>query len=542
MKNAGLYALLTQNIVYKVQKWKDYHVTGSDEQINLVFAVLLFLMENSLKDQPCTVDDIAVFIDNIGTSDFNWGLSFDESRELADFVVNSVLSNDGVQMEFTGYDFEEKTYGTIPIRYVTNEVVYFEGEVKRTSYHLTDDGYSLLLSTLEIESNMRLTIQELLFQMQMEKRDYDRAVDTVKEIFDTMRRQIQRIREAMVRIRRNVLNYSVAEYDTIIHDNLESIKETGKKFEAFRELTAKRRSEIDSIRINDRVLTDDEIKNLKDLGIIGSYLDRVLEEHQKILNSHFELKDLYSRELENMAQVKQIKRFSLREKIYEPVLKNPGLLNNMDFIFAPLFKNDPEKSYNLLTASALQRPMRSRREEDETEEVDFDEEAWEREQERLREEKRKKYESSLSFILKTALEMQSVKLSDLKKITDEDPEKRKKLIPEIDVFKEVMVELLKSAELDIEKLRQERSMYLTEADETFEPNVMILEILDKMPQGSSVSHISISKYGKEKVIFENIENAFGRLKAIRCSEVRIAVEKKEDACLRQGTTNGIRNR
>ncbi len=523
MKNAGLYAVLTQNIVYKVQRWKDYNITGSEEQINLVFAVLLFLMENSLKEQYCTVDDIAVFIDNISTSDFNFGLTFDQSRELADFIVNSVLSNDGVQMQFEGYDFEEKAYSAFPVRYVTNEIVYLEGEVKRTSYHLTDDGYSLLLSTLEIESNMRLTIQELLFQMQMEKRDYDKAVDTVKEIFDNMRRQIQRIRDAMVRVRRNALNYSVAEYDAIIHENLESLKDSGKKFEGFRELTNKRKSEINDIRINDRVLTDDEVKNLKDLGIIGSYLDRVLEEHQKILNSHFELKALYSKELENMAQVSQIRRFSLREKLYEPMLKTPALLGGMDTVLAPLFRNDPGKSYNLLTSCALQRPVRSRKDEDETEELDFDEEAWEKEQERIRLEKTKKYKSCLSFILTAVLESGSITLSGLKDRTEKVPGSIGKLIPDIDTFKEIMVELLKSAELDIEKLREEQSMIISDADDSFEPNVMILELLEKIKGGRKVKHISIVRYGKGKVVFENIEDDMGRLKAIRCSDVKITL-------------------
>ena len=32
------------------------------------------------------------------------------------------------------------------ISYVANRIVYVDDEVKRTSYYLTDDGYSLLLA------------------------------------------------------------------------------------------------------------------------------------------------------------------------------------------------------------------------------------------------------------------------------------------------------------------------------------------------------------------------------------------------------------
>ena len=37
------------------------------------------------------------------------------------------------------------------ISYVANRIVYVEDEVKRTSHYLTDDGYNLLLGTLEME-------------------------------------------------------------------------------------------------------------------------------------------------------------------------------------------------------------------------------------------------------------------------------------------------------------------------------------------------------------------------------------------------------
>ena len=56
------------------------------------------------------------------------------------------------------------------ISYVANRIVYLDQEVRRTSYYLTDDGYNLILSTLEIENNMKLTIHEMIFQMHLENR------------------------------------------------------------------------------------------------------------------------------------------------------------------------------------------------------------------------------------------------------------------------------------------------------------------------------------------------------------------------------------
>ena len=100
-------------------------------------------------------------------------------------------------MYFDGYDFEENDYHIMHISYVANRIVYLDQEVRRTSYYLTDDGYNLILSTLEIENNMKLTIHEMIFQMHLEKQSYDKAVDEIKNVFNLMRIQLQKIQEAM---------------------------------------------------------------------------------------------------------------------------------------------------------------------------------------------------------------------------------------------------------------------------------------------------------------------------------------------------------
>ena len=69
MKNVGRYALLVENIIQKTT-WRQYGFIKADEQINLTFAVLLYIMEQSLREETCTMDDIGAFIDNINTGYF----------------------------------------------------------------------------------------------------------------------------------------------------------------------------------------------------------------------------------------------------------------------------------------------------------------------------------------------------------------------------------------------------------------------------------------------------------------------------------------
>lgn len=536
MKNVGLYATLIQNIVDKTS-WNKYYVTKNDERINIVFSVLLFIMEKSLKDDVCTLDDVAVYIDEINSSDYEKPLSFDECREMADFIVNSVLSNDGKIMSFDGYDYEQKAYHIINIRYLMNKVVYIDGDVRRTSYTLTEEGYNLLLSTLEVEANLRFTIQEMIFRLHLEKQSYDKAAQDIRELFNQIRIQLRKIDAAMVSIRRNALNFSITQYEEITNENMDMVYDTKQKFENYRDLVEQRKAELLEIHFNVKKLSAEDEEKLANLKVISGYLGRTIDEHQKILTSHFNLKDLYAKEMDSLSVVSMVKRFSLRNEVYDKILDDPNALGNMSALLAPLFNRDLDEVYNPASAAGLQRTSRKKKEEDSTEDIEFDEELWEREKQARLRERRKKYEGCLTFILSRAVERGSVMLSEIEKEIAEEalkhnteeweaekqPAKIDVLIPTIDIFKEIMVELIKGRILDLDELKKERQESFEDDGEVFEVNRMVLDIMERLDPDERVTHIVISKQGDSKVSFGNIYDEQGRLREIRCSDVKTEV-------------------
>ena len=229
MKHVGAYVLLFANSSQKTI-WKQYGFLKLDEQINVIFAVMLYLMEQSLKEENCTIDDIGAYLDSLNMRYFEKNMGYEDCKSLGDFIINVALSNEGKAMYFDGFDFEQRAYQIMNVSYVANKIVYVDAEVRRTSYYLTEDGYNLLLSTLEIENNMKLTIHEMIFKLHLEKQSYDRAVDDIKNVFNLLRIQLQKMEDAMGRIRRNALSYSVAEYETILEENLDTISDTKEKF------------------------------------------------------------------------------------------------------------------------------------------------------------------------------------------------------------------------------------------------------------------------------------------------------------------------
>lgn len=526
MKHIGLYALLIGNSHQKTT-WKQFGFDSLDEQMNLVFAVLLYLMEQSLKEENCLMDDIGAYIDTLNTTNFEKPLSYEDCRSLGDYIVNAILSNNGLPMYFQGYDFEKREYQRMNISYVANRIVYLDTEVKRTSYYLTDDGYSLLLGTLEIENNMKLTIHEMIFKMHLEKQSYDKAVDEVKNIFNLLRMQLQKIQEAMGRIRRNALNYSVTDYQSILGENMDTIRDTRQQFLEYRDLVKARAAQLEEEQINVHKLDEKEEENLENLRIIENYLNRAIDEHQKILNSHLDLKALYTKELEELSQMSLIRRFSLRSELYDKILENPEGLGRMDCFLRPLLIQAPGKIYNLNKAFEPQQSLKRKTEEDSREQIDFDEEAWQKEQELLRMQKLEKYRRCLGFLIDRLMKNGEFQLSDCRDELIDEPQKLPQLIPTVEIFKEIMVELIKSREIDIAALRKERSEFIQDSSGGFQLNEMLLQLLDE--EGSAgrgdIRMLFIDRVkDSAAVTFDKVSDEQGNLRAVRCSDILFRAE------------------
>ena len=532
MKNVGLYGVLIQNSIQKTS-WKQFSFLKFAEQINLILAVMLYIMEQSLREENCTMDDIGAYIDTINTRYLGKEISYDDCRKLGDFVVNVILSNEGRAMYFDGYDFEENDYHVMHISYVANRIVYLDQEVRRTSYYLTDDGYNLILSTLEIENNMKLTIHEMIFQMHLEKQSYDKAVDEIKNVFNLMRIQLQKIQEAMGKIRRNALNYSVKDYEEILLENLDTISDTKEKFQKYRELVRSRVKKLEEENINVRRLGEKEEENLENLRIIESYLNRTIDEHQKILSSHFDLKALYTRELEALSQMSLIRRFSMRNDFYDKVLENPSALGNLDYFLRPLFNREPDKVYNLNKALLYQKPSVRNEDEDTEEMLDFDEDAYLKEQEEKRRQKLKRYESSLGFLLEQASEKGEISLSDIWKNIQENEkdteEMQQQLIPNVEIFKEIMVELIRNKEINMEALKKERSEFIQDQTADFQLNEMLLQLSEERFSDKKIGKIEVYRIEDgSTVTFDNVLSENGVKKSIRCSNILIRIMRNEE--------------
>lgn len=522
MKKIGAYALLFRNSISK-GTWKKYGFGEGYEQDNLIFAVLLYIMEQSLKEEIATIDYIGSFIDEINSLYFRKPITYDECKELAEFIVNNILCDEGKAMYFKSFNFKKGQYEDINISFVKNKIEYVEG-VRRVSYSLTEEGYSLLLSTLEIEENLKMTIHEIIFKMHLDKASYDKAVDDIKNIFNMMRIRVQSMDDAIRKIRENPLSYSTEDYKKMMEGNLELLRGSKEKFLIHRENVDARIKDFIEKDIHIHELTEEK-ENLNNLKIINKYLGRTIDEDQRIMKKHFSLKEVYGKELENISKMSLIERFSIKSEIYNKILDNASLMENIDVFLRPLFRMNPVKRYNLNKALEYQKNIKNEENEDD-EVLTFDESDMIEEENRKKKEKLKKYKGVIEVILMLAVKKKSISLDEINSMIKDSVILMNSLIPDVRIFREVIIEMLKNGCVDIDEVKEERKNIVESEEFDFELNRSILEAVEENRSLMRIKKFSAEKIqcGKD-VILKNIIDEDGKHRNFICSDVLFSVEE-----------------
>lgn len=518
MKKIGYYSLVFRNSIMK-NNWKKYGFEEYDEQENLIFTVLLYIMEQSLKEEICTLDTITDFIDEINDLYYKKTLTYDEEKNLSEFIVNSILCNEGNVRYYKGFNYTLGKYEEININYLVTKIIDVDG-IRRVTYSLTDDGYNMLLGTLEIEENLKVNIHEMIFKLHLEKAEYSKAVDDIKNVFNMFRIRVQKMEDDIQRIKENPLNYSNLDYENITKGNLELMKESKEKYKLHREIVEVRIQEFLEKEINISELNKEEKDNLNNLKSIKRYLNKTIDEDQRILKKHFELKEIYAKELEDISKMSIIKRFSFNNEVYEKVIDDISKIENIEVFLRPLFKNDISKIYNINKALQYQNPIRKNREEKDLEVLEFSDEDREKEREKKQLEKLEKYKDVIKILLEKVSITGELYLSHLNELINRDEHIKSKLIPTVEIFREVIIEFLKVREIDINLILQERKNNTEIGELDFQLNKAVVEVIEENKELSNIKRIYVEKaIDKEDLTIKSVINELGELKNFICSEV-----------------------
>ncbi len=527
MKKIGSYSLLFRNSISK-RTWDKYGFIEGYEQDNLTFSVLLYIMEQSLKEELCTIDDIGEFIDEINSIYYKKSITYDDCKELGEFIVNVILCDEGKAMYFKAMDYRKAEYSDINISFIKNRMEYVEG-VRRVSYLLTDEGYELILSTLEVEESLKLTIQEIIFKLHLAKASYDKAVDDMKNIFNNMRRRVKKMEDDIRRIKESPLSYSVEEYKIMMEGNIEILNDNKKRFLAHKVAIEEKIYEFEDKDIHIKDLNEEETENLMNLRVINEYLGRTIDEEQRILKNHFDLKRVYGEELENISKMALIERFDIKREVFNKILEDSNKLDHIHLLFSSLFTKNPDKSYNINKAFQFQQPVRNNDNEDNEEILSFNEEDIIEAENKRKLQRIEKCNKIIELTLEFAYERGKITLSEINNMIKESEILMDSLIPTVEIFREVIIEMLKVKDIDINELKEERKTTIDNGEIEFQLNKSILDVIERNNLLSKILLIRINKIELEKdVKLENVKDENGDYRNFICSDIVFEVFTRKD--------------
>lgn len=453
-----------------------------DQQILLFFMVLRYIMEKTLASEPCFLEDIAQTVRQVTRDVF--GNDLDEARclDLAELCVSSILCNRGEPFFFDPVEGDERW--KVRINYLNSEVVYQNGTPK-ASYRMSDDGFHLMLSTLEMEENMQLQFRDLVFELQLKAGNYPRALDEIREIFQLLKIQEMEIQNRCEQVRSNAAVFNGAAYEELNEQTYNLMNESRDKFSEYRKTVGFLLEELHSSVQSGQFSEKDE-KNLQALIQIQDYLGRSLLAQSSILEALNRFSALYNDQLEHQLRQSLVDRKPFREAVWNAVMDRPDRLENLDALLHTLFRKPLPKQFALERAFQYRR-LRKNPEDDSWQAVDesFDEEEYER-RKREKLERVEKLNTMVQEIVVRLLYAPGHAAS-LSELLDSD------FFENLDQARVILSDLSSVVSLNLQDLYGQREEIILEEQSTFSFPLALLQAMENEPTLQYFAFLQIRK-------------------------------------------------
>lgn len=480
VNSIALFGKLFMLLRSRARSLESFGFEKQEDQILLVFLLLRVVMEKTLSEELCTLDDMAAALSEMNSDLFHLSRSYDEFRQLAALIVDKIVSNEGESIVFQAFGKEDYE---VALNYLSSRVVY-EGDNPRVSYSMTDDGFRLMLSTLEMEENMQLQFRDMIFQMQLKRKNYSRALDEIRHIFDILKIRRLEIQEKMTTVKKDALILDSANYREMLDENFEIMRDSRNRFDHY-ELQVDEQLRILKEKQQDSHLDLPDYENLQTLRKIKVMLGKSILSVTQILTALTDFANLFSHELSTQFRANGKRSYSFSRLVMDPVLEDPDLLEKIDFYLQPLFAKNPPSIFQLSHAFEY-RQLISKNEGEEFEEVDEDYDLrLEEERKALQQRRREQLNNSVFMLMEQLLESPDQTLTLVQLGQPDD------FLPDLTHARTLLSEWGMVSQIDLEMLAEDASDLILEAEIPFSFSLSLLENYSRLP--------GLKEYGLLKV-------------------------------------------
>lgn len=566
--------------------------TSQQEQFTLLVMVMLFIMERSINEEVCTKDDIAEFIEATDRAIWHRDMTSEQCRGLSQFIVDTLLINDGTLMTFRTYSSATGGLVDIPVQFVRDEYWQPDSRTdKRITYRMTDIGYSCLFATLELEDSTSVPLQRLIVSYLLNQGDFDNALQHVRKINQTLKQQKQKLADDIHAIRQNVSEYRIDRYGDTMDAMFAEIDAANQEFREYKELAASKIAALEQTQREAREATEaaeaaaamaaqvtpagtapaqsqvtqsqvtpsmarqraefaaktrHQLTSLRD---IKESLDQGLLLESEILHLAQDMSGAYSEALDSSlaAGIDATHRYPFPARVYAPLLDDARLLESVasDFL-APLFAHtirqtpqpDGRMPENRIFNPAVAFLPQVRIEDDDEDEIalpDADEEAEKREKAARAAELDADRTAFLALVREIARTAHPrVTLGELARASQTDAASAARLAPDPDRFPFALSELLGHDPYNIAQIRETMSRTIRTDDEQFDAPRALVHGIDTMDDLADIEAIEIETLGGDIVFHAaaaapSNANAPATYPLVRCTDCAIVIRRSTDS-------------
>lgn len=340
---------------------------GDKEFENLIFSVLVFIMEKTLtEEEECTIKTISGFVEKILTENYMYPDARDQASTITEYIIKTILQFDGKNTYYPVMNYEIGEWSQLRIKLI-NEKVEDRPQGYVSIYSLTDQGYDFLFRTKEVDSELSFSVEEFKLRELIKRKNYKKALQQSSSLVQMVRQKKRDLEQFIQSARGNIQDLDLTKFDELISSTYKLLLEEYKALGDIENLVRKSEERIRTDYGLHGELTPDLKKAQMELKKIQQNLSSARKEQMNLINEREGSYKILKSTLEESFQFTTQKRFDFEQEILIPMEKlSEDGAKGLWRLFTPLFHVEP---YRHLPISLLYKPQGKLTDEEATEEV-----------------------------------------------------------------------------------------------------------------------------------------------------------------------------
>lgn len=331
------------------------HPIGDKEFENLIFSVLVFIMEKTLtEEEECTIKIISVFVEQVLEEYYHYPNAKDQALPVTEYIIKTILQFEGKNTYYPVMNYETKEWKDLRIK-LLNEKVEDRPQGYVSVYSLTDQGYDFLFRTKEVDNEISFSVEEFKLRELIKRKNYRKALQQSSNLVQMVRQKKRDLEQFIQAARGNIMDLDLTKFDELISSTYKLLQEEYKTLGEIQNMVRRSEGRIREDYEKRGELTEDLRKAQMEMKRIVSNLALARKEQAHLINSREGSYKILKSTLEESFQFSTQRRYDFEKEILNPMERmEEERTKDLWKIFTPLFHVEP---YRHLPLSLFYKPQ-----------------------------------------------------------------------------------------------------------------------------------------------------------------------------------------